>query len=124
TTHFRVATKIQEVRKGTTALEAAQAQGEHARTGQPLIIAGVAVEGLSRQRVRDLRRHIVGKPHRAASAPTELAEHRRFLNKRRGEWQQRAVPEVLLTESLLVILLGRLLQERIVVLLLRVQHAT
>ena len=103
-------------------LKPRSAHREHAGAGEALVVAGVAVEGLARQRAADFRRDVVGKPHRAAGERPELAEDRRLLDERDAEGHERAVAEHLLAELLLLVLRRVVLERRIVVLSLQVDQ--
>ena len=122
--HLRVAAEVEEVGGAAEALEGAGAQGQQPRGADPHVVAGVGVEGLARQGVAELRRDLVGEPHRVARRAGRSCGRRSSPARRRCPagpacrcWN--SVPPV----QLLLVVVGRLLQGRVVVRLALVDEA-
>ena len=120
---FRVAAEEEEVGHVADALEPFHAERGHAVAADALVVAGVAVEGLARQRVADLRRHLVGQAIGAAGQRAVLAKDRRLVHERGADRHGGAVVEDAGAEVLLLELVGEILQGLVAELVVEVRDA-
>ena len=83
----------------------------------------VDVERLARERIADLGGDVVGEPHRAAGERPELAKDGRLLYEGGTQRDEHPVPEDLLAEDLLLVLVRVELERGIVVGLVQLHDA-
>src|SRR4029078_1548980 len=96
------------------AAETAQPHGEQSGAADAGVLADVAIERLSRLQSPEAWRRLVRQPHGSARQRPELAEDRRLFDEGETHRHEGRVLEQVAPEDLLLIVLGVLLQARIV----------
>ena len=119
--HLGVAAVIHEVRIAAPALEAAEADGEHAGGPEPVVVPGIEVDSLALEPAgTKARRGLVRDSHGVARHWTEVAKHRRLLHERDADRRHVPLAEDRIAELIDLIGIGVLLQQRVVVVLRQV----